>query len=415
MVGESAVFRIAGRSSQENRTTRQHRGRGWWFSWISCNIRGNSWQGETHVREFRFAGRPIGPGHPVFIIAEAGVNHDGRLDRAKELVDAAKEAGADAVKFQTFKTERLVARGTAMAAYQAANTGHSGDQADLLRGLELSEADFQELFAYAGRRGMPIFSTPDEEVSADLLEQLDMPVFKIGSGEVTNLPFLRHLAAKGRPLILSTGMATLAETAAAVEAIGEAGNPPLALLHCVSLYPAPVPALNLRAMPTLAATFGVPVGFSDHTLGRDAAVAAVTLGACIIEKHLTIDRFLPGPDHRSSLDPAEFKVMVAVLRQIQQALGHGRKEPAAVELPTRAVVRKGVVAAVPLKAGAVLTATDLLLKRTTDQAVLPVDLDKLPGLRIHRDLQPDDPVTWADLHSPVCLTGAPGGVPDGQA
>lgn len=304
-------------------------------------------------------------GAPCFIIAEAGVNHNGRLDLALELVDAARAAGADAVKFQTWITEKLVTPDAAIAAYQRENTGLEETQFAMLKALELSQDDFRHIKAHCDRSGILFLSTPDEEDSADFLESLDIPLFKIGSGEIDNLSYLRHVAAKGRPMILSTGTATLAEVLSAVGAIREAGNSSLAVLHCVSNYPADPAVCNLRALETLRKETGCPTGFSDHTPGILISLAAVALGACIIEKHLTLDKALPGPDHRCSLDPGEFKALVTGVREVESALGTGVKAPAAREYETRKIIRKTLVASRDLPAGIALTADDLMLRRAS--------------------------------------------------
>jgi len=308
---------------------------------------------------FVVAGRPIGRGAPVFMVAEAGVNHNGALALALRLVDAAAEAGADAVKFQTFSTEVLVSRDAPKAGYQREATGAAESQGEMLARLELDPAAHGELQARCAERGLVFFSTPFDAASADFLERLGVPCFKLGSGEITNLPFLRHVAAKGRPVILSTGMSTLDEVAQAVAALREAGDPPLVLLHCLSAYPAPAAEMNLRAMDTLRERFGCPVGLSDHTTGIEIAVAAVARGAALVEKHLTLDKGLPGPDHRASLDPGEFTALVRAVRSVESALGDGRKRPMPAEADTRRVARKSLVAARAIRAGEPLAAADV--------------------------------------------------------
>jgi N-acetylneuraminate synthase len=313
----------------------------------------------------RVADRTIGPGHPVFIIAEAGVNHNGDLALARQLVDAALEAGADAVKFQTWITEELVAPSAALAAYQQENVGAEQTQFEVLKALELAHESFRDLKAHAERAGILFFSTPDEEKSADFLHRLGMPVFKIGSAEIDNLPFLTHVARFGQPIILSTGMATLEEVERAVGTIRAAGNEQLALLHCVSDYPASPADCNLRAMATMAEAFGCPVGFSDHTLGQNVALAAVATGACVIEKHLTLDRQMEGLDHRASLDPQQFRAFVDAIREVESAMGNGLKNPTAAEIRTRECVRKRLVASRDLRAGEVLAENDVQLRRSS--------------------------------------------------
>ncbi|MCI0645000.1 MAG: N-acetylneuraminate synthase [Chloroflexi bacterium] len=305
----------------------------------------------------------VGPGQPVFVIAEAGVNHNGDLALAKKLVDAAVAARADAVKFQTFKAEKLISSHAPKAAYQQETTGAEESQLAMVKRLEMPYAAFRELYDYCRRQGILFMSTPFDEESADFLAGLGMAVFKAPSGEVTNLPFLAHVAAKGRPLILSTGMSYLGEVETAVRIIEATGNNDLVLLHCVSNYPADPADANLRAMQTLAAAFDRPVGYSDHTLGTEVALAAVALGACVIEKHFTLDRELPGPDHRASLEPEELAAMVRGIRIVERALGHGRKEPTASEANTADVARRSLVAAGDIAAGAVLTEEMIAIKR----------------------------------------------------
>lgn len=311
-----------------------------------------------------FGNRLIGQGHPCFVIAEAGVNHNGRLDLARKLIDAAVDAGADAVKFQTFRSSELVTVSAPKAAYQLRNTAGDESQQTMLRRLELGADAHRELMSYAAERKVMFLSTPFDEPSADLLEALNVPAFKISSGEVTNLPFLEYLGRKRRPLLLSTGMSTLAEVEAAVAAVRVAdASSPLALLHCVSNYPASPEAANLRAMDTMRTAFGLTVGYSDHTLGVEVALAAVALGANILEKHLTLDRSLPGPDHAASLEPGDFQVLMHGVRAVESALGHGRKEPAPEEADTARVARKSLVAARDLRAGETLTMEAIAIRR----------------------------------------------------
>jgi N,N'-diacetyllegionaminate synthase len=315
------------------------------------------------VTVVEIAGRPVGPGQPCFIIAEAGVNHNGSLEMAHKLVDVAVQAGADAVKFQTFKTERLVTPDASKAEYQRQTTDAAESQYDMLRQLELSPKVHQELMAHCLEKSILFMSTPFGEESADLLDDLGVAVFKVPSGEITHLSFLTHIARYGKPMIVSTGMSYLGEVEAAVRAIEQAGNSKLVLLHCVSNYPADSVDVNLRAMHTLATAFGVPVGYSDHTLGIEVALAAVALGACVIEKHFTLDRNQVGPDHRASLEPDELRRLVQGIRTVEAALGHGRKEPVDSEVDTAAVARKSLVAAQDIPAGATLTPEMVAIKR----------------------------------------------------
>ncbi len=307
--------------------------------------------------------RQVGEGCPCLIIAEAGVNHNGDVETAKKLVATAAAAGADAVKFQTIRAQHLAGPDAPKAQYQLETTGAGESQMEMLARLELSHQAHRELQAYSRAQGILFLSTPFDEESADFLEELGVPAFKVGSGEITNLPFLAYLARKRRPIILSTGMSSLGEVEEAVEAVRQAGNEQLSLLHCVSNYPAAPEDVNLRVMRTMSLAFQVPVGYSDHTLGAAIALAAVARGACIIEKHFTLDRTLPGPDHRASLEPEELRAMVEDIRRVEKALGHGRKEPAAGELATAAVARRSLVAAVDIPAGTVLSEELIAVKR----------------------------------------------------
>ncbi len=305
---------------------------------------------------FQIGPRRVGEGEPCFVIAEAGVNHNGDLALARQLIAAAAEAGADAIKFQTFRADRLVSATAPKADYQKAATGAAESQHAMLRRLELDEAAHRTLRQYAADRGIVFLSTPFDEASADFLAALRLPAFKVSSGELTNLPFLAHLAQHRMPIILSTGMTTLDEVRAAVAAIGDV---PLALLQCVSNYPAQAADTNLRAMQTMRAEFGVTVGYSDHTLGNEVAFAAVALGASIVEKHLTLDRTLPGPDHAASSEAAEFAALVRGIRSIESALGDGIKRPAASEANVASVARRSLVAARDIAPGEILSPAEI--------------------------------------------------------
>lgn len=310
------------------------------------------------------AGRRVGPGLPCFVIAEAGVNHDGDLARALALVDVAADAGANAVKFQTFSAERLALRDAPKADYQQRTTDAAESQHAMLERLELSADDHRALMRRCEERGIVFLSTPFDETAADLLAELGVSAFKTPSGELTNLHYLAHVAGFGKPAIVSTGMATLGEVEAAVAAVREADRgAQLALLHCVSRYPARPHDANLRAMATLAAAFGVPVGWSDHTLGLAISLASVALGACVLEKHITLDRSAPGPDHAASLEPAEITALISQLRDVEAALGDGRKIPTAEEALTAAAARKSLVAARDVAAGSRIADEDLTLMR----------------------------------------------------
>ena len=300
--------------------------------------------------------RRVGYGQPCFIIAEAGVNHNGSFELARQLVDVAAEAGCDAVKFQTFKTEQVCSPLAPKAAYQKQTVPEDESQFDMIRKLELPLDAFRQLQSHCIDRGILFLSTPFDYESADFLGGLPVPAFKIPSGEITNIFFLEHIARKGVPLIVSTGMATMDEVCTAVDAIRATGNQQITLLQCVSNYPAKPSSMNLRAMHTLQQAFGVPVGLSDHTVGIEVSLAAVALGACIIEKHFTLNRELPGPDHRASLEPTDLRNLVEGTRKIEAALGDGIKCPTAEELDTASVARRSLIAAAFIPAGTALTA-----------------------------------------------------------
>ncbi len=296
------------------------------------------------------------------VIAEAGVNHNGDLGRALEMVAAAADAGADYVKFQAFTTAELVAAGAGTAAYQVANTGEA-DQAALLRGLELPLDAFGEIASTCRVRGIGFLCTAFDVEVIEVLVGFGMDRVKVASGELTNTPALQRFAELGLPILLSTGMAFLEEVGTAVDTLKSAGAKDITLLHCTSLYPATPESLNLRAMATMAEALGLPVGYSDHSLGDHASVAAVALGASVIEKHFTLDQSLPGPDHRASLEPGELAAMIAKLRETAAMLGDGDKKPAPGEAETAALVRRSWHARRDLPAGTVVGAEDVTLKR----------------------------------------------------
>lgn len=329
---------------------------------------------------------------PAFIIAEAGVNHNGDLELARRLVWAAKEAGADAVKFQTFKAEKLVTPTAPKAAYQQANDG-AGGQLEMLARLELDEAAHRELMAECGRAGIEFLSTPFDEDSIGLLERLGVRKLKLPSGELTNRSLLERAARTGLPLLVSTGMSELSEVAHAVSWIQAVSSAPLTLLHCVSEYPAPPEQSNLRALDALREAFGLPVGFSDHTPGIEVSCSAVARGARVIEKHLTLDRNMPGPDHKASLEPAAFKDMVEAIRRVEASLGDGVKRPAPCEAANRIVARRSLVAARALPAEHLLAAGDLAAKRP-GSGIPPDRAPSVIGRRLKRGLAADEPLTW---------------------
>jgi N,N'-diacetyllegionaminate synthase len=330
--------------------------------------------------------RPVGRGEPVYLVAEAGVNHDGVLVRALQLVDAAVEAGADAVKFQVFDVDRLVAEGTAKAVYQRRGNGGSETQDEMLRKLQLDRSAFEAIAARARARGIAFIASPFDDSSVDVLVDLGVPAIKIASPDLVNLPLVTHAAATGLPLILSTGMADLEETRRAVDVARMNGADELLVLHCVSAYPARPEDANLAAMATLEDALDVSVGFSDHTLGTAVAVAAAALGACVIEKHLTLDRTAPGPDHAASLEPRELAELVSQCRAAAAAIGDGVKRPVAAELENIVVTRRSVAAAHDLSAGSVLTRSSLVALRP-GTGIPAANLDALVGRTLVRDVR----------------------------
>jgi N-acetylneuraminate synthase len=332
-----------------------------------------------------------------YVIAEIGVNHNGSVELAKELIDVAASAGADAVKFQTFSADDLVTSGARKAEYQSRNTGDDGTQHAMLAALELSETDFQELMSYCAEQPIDFLSTPFGPAQADMLERLGVSAFKVSSGDLTFHSFLAHLGAKGRPIILSTGMATLAEVEQALRTIDESGSAPVALLHCVSDYPADPGASNLRAMHTMVKAFGRPVGWSDHTLGTAVGFAAVALGARIIEKHITLDAGMEGPDHAASMEPVQFEEFVAGIRAIGGALGDGIKRPHPDELRTAEVARRSIVATRDLTAGDSIARDDVAVLRP-GTGLAPAMLEVVVGCRLGRDVPAHQPLTIDDLH-----------------
>ena len=329
----------------------------------------------------------------TYIIAEAGVNHNGQLDLALKLCDAAKEAGVDCVKFQTWQTEKIVTRKAEKATYQSENTNDAEEsQFDMLKKLELSYEDFRLVQEHCNKIGIDFLSTPDEEYSlAFLMNELHLPLIKIGSGEVTNIPYLRQMASYHKPIILSTGMATLAQVAMAYDTLIAAGAPMVSLLHCTTNYPCPKNEVNLRAMQTMKEAFKCTVGYSDHTMGTEIPIAAVAMGAEIIEKHFTLDRNMDGPDHKASLEPHELKYMVACIRNIEVALGDGIKRPNPSEVEISKVVLKSIVAKVPINKGETLTANNMTIKRA-GSGIPAAHWDMIVGTKALHDYDIDEPI-----------------------
>jgi N,N'-diacetyllegionaminate synthase len=327
----------------------------------------------------------------VLIIAEAGVNHNGSLEKAKQLVLSASEAGADMVKFQTFSADRLVTISANKADYQNQTTSASESQHEMIRKLEISREMHEELIAYCGQCGIKFFSTGFDSQSINMLVKLGLDLFKVPSGEITNLPYLRHVGKYGKPVILSTGMANMGEIETALEVLESSGTPrnQITVLHCNTEYPTPMEDVNLRAMLSIRDAFGVAVGYSDHTLGIEVPIAAVALGATVIEKHFTIDRTFPGPDHRASLEPDELKEMVRAIRNIEKALGDGIKRPSPSEMKNIPVARKSIVTAYPIKAGESFTNKNLTVKRP-GTGISPMRLDEVIGRLALRNFEADE-------------------------
>jgi len=338
----------------------------------------------------------------LLVIAEAGVNHNGDVECARRMIEVAKECGADVVKFQTWITDKVYSRAHSIKPeYQKAGTANEGEYETIKR-LELSFDAFRALKAHAERVGIVMLSTPDEEESADfLLDDLALPLVKVASQDITNTPFLAHLAAKGRPMIVSTGTAEMAEVAAAVAAVRVAGpDTELALLHCTSCYPAEPDAANLRAIETLHTAFQVPVGYSDHTTGMAVACGAVALGACIVEKHFTLSRNMPGPDQQASLEPAELSAYVRAIRDVHRAMGDGVKRPHPSEMANRTAMRRFAVAAADLPVGHRLGRDDILLKKAA-WGVPPALVGLLLGSTLRRAVSADDRLTFDLVELPA--------------
>jgi N-acetylneuraminate synthase/N,N'-diacetyllegionaminate synthase len=335
----------------------------------------------------------IGEEEPCFIIAEAGVNHNGSVEQAKKLIDAAKDAEADAVKFQTFNAEKVVIEKAEKAEYQKETTG-GGTQYGMLKNLELSEEDFKELADYAKKAGILFLSSPFDKESVDLLDGINVPAFKIASGEITNFPLLKHIAKKEKPIILSTGMSTLGEVEEALNVIRSEGAEDVILLHCVSDYPASIEDVNLRAMETLKQAFRIPVGFSDHTLGITMPIAAVAMGACVIEKHFTLDRTLPGPDHSFAIEPDELREMERGIREVEKARGGGIKEKSELESEEMYIkARRSIHAKVNIPKGTKIKKDMLIIKRP-GYGIKPKFIDMVVGREAKKDIKADGWITW---------------------
>ncbi|HEY7130888.1 MAG TPA: pseudaminic acid synthase [Candidatus Limnocylindrales bacterium] len=341
----------------------------------------------------RIGDRPVGGGAPVYVIAEAGSNHDRNLDQAKRLIDVAAEAGADAVKFQTFAADKIVAETTTRAKYLEGLLPPGQTMSDLFRELELPREWHAELFRHATDAGLDFLSTPFDVEAVDLLDELGVKAFKIASYELWHLPLIREVASRGKPIICSTGMADLGDVQDAVDTVAETGNDQLILLHCVVNYPPPFGDLNLRAIGTLRDAFHVPVGYSDHSPGITAPIVATALGAAVIEKHFTLSRALPGPDHRFAIEPDELTAMVRAIRDAQAALGTGVKRMAPAEADLYVTARRSLFAARDLAAGTTLGETDVAVLRP-GTGIEVRDLPKVIGRTARRAIARHEPLAW---------------------
>ena len=328
---------------------------------------------------------------PTLVIAEAGVNHNGSLELAFELIDAASDAGADVVKFQTFKAEKLVTQSATKADYQLESTDSKETQFEMIKKLELSYDMHLKLISRCKEKGIRFSSTGFDVSSVDVLIELGVDFLKVPSGEITNLPYLRHVGSKGLPIILSTGMSSMQEVKGGVRLLEQAGSKKsdITALHCNTEYPTPMEDVNLRAMLSMENELGVKVGYSDHTLGIEVPIAAVVLGATVIEKHFTLDRTIEGPDHAASLEPDELKQMVASIRNVEEAMGDGLKMPSKSERDNIRVVRKSIVASKNIKAGEKFTEENLAVKRP-GTGISPLKWDEILGLEANKDFQADD-------------------------
>ena len=331
----------------------------------------------------------------TLIIAEAGVNHNGSMDMAFKLIDAAKNAGADMVKFQTFRANELVSESAEKAAYQQSTTDVEETQFEMIKKLELSKADHRELMSYCKEVGIEFLSAPFDLASINLLHELGVKCFKIPSGEITNYPYLKAMAQYNKPVIMSTGMADMGEIHAALDVLISNGTEKdnISVLHCNTEYPTPFEDVNLKAISTMRETLGLPIGYSDHTSGIEVPIAAVALGATIIEKHFTLDRTLPGPDHKASLEPGELTDMVRSIRNIEKALGDGKKKPSPSEKMNKVVARKSIVASQAIKKGEAFSLDNITTKRPGD-GISPMRIEEFWKLFATRDYKKDEQIEW---------------------
>ena len=344
------------------------------------------------MKKVKISNYLVGEGEPCFIIAEAGINHNGDFKIAKNLVDEAKNAGADAIKFQTFHTDKFLSKNIIVPKHIKADSIF-----DLLRSLELSESDYKKLAEHARKRGIIFMSTPLDYEAVDLLDGLKVPLFKVASCDLDALPLLKYIASKKKPIVLSTGMGTLNEVGEALEAIRSRGNNNIVLLHCVSVYPPKAEEVNLRAMETMRSAFQMPVGYSDHTMGINVALAAVALGANAIEKHFTLDRKMEGPDQALSADPGDLKNLVSGIREIEKSLGTGVKVPSKDEISMKRAFRRSIVAAIDIEKGQVITEGMIIMKRP-GIGISPKHYDFVVGRIAKKNINEDSLLTFKDFY-----------------
>ena len=349
------------------------------------------------IKEIKVGNKLIGYNQPCFIIGEAGVNHNGRLDLAKKLVDAAAKAGVDAVKFQFFKSEKVVTEKAEMAEYQKENLQSNESQVEMLKKLELNEENHKILKDYAGKKGLIFLSTPHSGNEAvDALEKMDMAAYKLGSGDLTNKPFLEHVAKTNKPIFLSTGMGTMEEVKKAISWIKKVGNDKVIALHCTSNYPCPYDEVNMNAMKTMMQELDCLVGYSDHTMGTEIPVLARAMGACLVEKHFTLDKSMEGPDHVASADPKELEFIVNSIRNIEKAFGWQEKKPNKSEIEIMKGLRKSIVSERDIKKGKRIEPTDLFIKRP-GTGIQPEEYDQVIGKKSKVDIKKDTLIKYSDL------------------
>lgn len=344
------------------------------------------------MKKIKIGNKFVGDGEPCLIIAEAGINHNGDISLAKKLIDVAKEAGADAVKFQTFRAEDLVSKKSPKAKHVEGEASFF----DMIKSLELGKEEFKQIAEHARKKDIIFLSTPSDEWSTDLLYDLGVPAYKIASGDITNIPLLKYIAQKKLPIILSTGMANLGEIEEALNAIYSIGNKEVVLLHCVASYPTPLEEVNLRAIETLRQAFQVPIGFSDHTTSTIVPVVAAALGARVIEKHFTLDKNLPGPDHKASANPDELKQVVEGIREFEVASGSSIKRCTRSEEGTKVAFRRSIVARTDIPKGTKITKNMLAIKRP-GTGIAPKFLDIAVSRNAKRDIKSDEVIKWEDI------------------